>query len=106
MLLAIFAGILLGHFSPSTAIAMQPLGKYFIDIVKLFINPIIIVTIITGICGMESMKKVGRIGGKALLYFEVVTTLALIIGVAVAYVVKPGAGIDASGINVADGSKY
>jgi aerobic C4-dicarboxylate transport protein len=106
VLLAIFAGILLGHFSPSTAIAMQPLGKYFIDIVKLFINPIIIVTIITGICGMESMKKVGRIGGKALLYFEVVTTLALIIGVAVAYVVKPGAGIDASGINVADVSKY
>jgi aerobic C4-dicarboxylate transport protein len=106
VLLAIFAGILLGHFSPSTAIAMQPLGKYFIDIVKLFINPIIIVTIITGICGMESMKKVGRIGGKALLYFEVVTTLALIIGVAVAYVVKPGAGIDASGISVADVSKY
>ncbi|MFM8711497.1 MAG: cation:dicarboxylate symporter family transporter [Sphingomonadales bacterium] len=106
VLLAIVAGILLGHFSPDTAVAMQPLGKYFIEVVKLFINPIIVVTIITGICGMESMKKVGRIGGKALLYFEVVTTLALIIGIAVAYVVKPGAGIDTSGVSVADVSKY
>lgn len=106
MLLAIAAGIILGHFSPATAIAMQPLGKYFIEVVKLFINPIIVVTIITGICGMESMKKVGRIGGKALLYFEVVTTLALVIGIAVAYVVKPGAGIDTSGVSVADVSKY
>lgn len=85
---------------------MQPLGKYFIDVVKLFINPIIVVTIITGICGMENMKKVGRIGGKALLYFEVVTTLALVIGIVVAYVVKPGAGIDATGVNLTDVSKY
>jgi aerobic C4-dicarboxylate transport protein len=84
VLLAILAGILLGHFSPSTAVAMQPLGKYFIDIVKQFINPIIVVTIITGICGMDSLKRVGRIGGKALLYFEVVTTLALLIGIVVA----------------------
>ena len=106
VLLAIIAGILLGHFSPATAIAMQPLGKYFIDVVKLFINPIIVVTIVTGICGMESMKKVGRIGGKALLYFEVVTTLALVIGIAVAYLVQPGVGIDTSGVEVADVSKY
>jgi aerobic C4-dicarboxylate transport protein len=106
VLLAIVAGILLGHFSPAAGIAMQPLGKYFIDIVKLFINPIIVVTIITGICGMESMKKVGRIGGKALLYFEVVTTIALLIGIVVAYVVKPGAGIDTSGVTIADVSKY
>lgn len=106
VLLAITAGILVGHFSPTTAIAMQPLGKYFIDVVKLFINPIIVVTIITGICGMESMKKVGRIGGKALLYFEVVTTLALVIGIAVAYVVKPGSGIDTAGVQLADVSKY
>jgi aerobic C4-dicarboxylate transport protein len=106
VLLAILAGIILGHYSPATAVAMQPLGKYFIDIVKLFINPIIVVTIITGICGMDSMKTVGKIGGKALLYFEIVTTLALVIGIAVAYLVQPGAGIDASGVNLADVSKY
>ena len=106
VLVAILAGILLGHFSPATAVSMQPLGKYFIEVVKLFINPIIVVTIITGICGMDSMKKVGRIGGKALLYFEIVTTIALIIGIAVAYIVKPGAGIDTSGVTIADVSKY
>jgi aerobic C4-dicarboxylate transport protein len=106
VLLAIVAGILLGHFLPDTAIAMQPLGKYFIEVVKLFINPIIVVTIITGICGMESMKKVGKIGGKALLYFEVVTTVALLIGVLVAYLVQPGAGIDTSGVRLTDVSKY
>jgi aerobic C4-dicarboxylate transport protein len=94
VLLAITAGILLGHFSPATGVAMQPLGKYFIDVIKLFINPIIFVTIVTGICGMDNLKKVGRVGAKALLYFEVVTTLALVIGVVVAYVIQPGAGID------------
>ena len=106
VLLAILAGILLGHFSPSTAVAMQPLGKYFIDIVKLFINPIIVVTIITGICGMDSLKRVGRIGGKALLYFEVVTTIALFIGVAVAYLIQPGSGINTTGMQWDDVSKY
>lgn len=106
VLLAILAGILLGHFSPSTAVAMQPLGKYFIEIVKLFINPIIVVTIITGICGMDSLKRVGRIGGKALLYFEVVTTLALLIGIVVAYLIQPGAGIDTKGMQWDDVSKF
>ena len=106
VLLAILAGILLGHFSPSTAVAMQPLGKYFIDIVKQFINPIIVVTIITGICGMDSLKRVGRIGGKALLYFEVVTTIALLIGIVVAYLIQPGAGIDTKGMQWGDVSKF
>ncbi len=106
VLLAILAGILLGHFSPSTAVAMQPLGKYFIDIVKQFINPIIVVTIITGICGMDSLKRVGRIGGKALLYFEVVTTIALLIGIVVAYLIQPGAGIDTKGMQWDDVSKF
>ena len=72
---------------------MQPLGKYFIELVKLFINPIIVVTIVSGICGMDNLKRVGRIGGKAILYFEVVTTIALLIGVVVAYLLQPGAGI-------------
>lgn len=96
VLVAIVSGIVVGHISPKTGVALQPLGKYFIELVKLFINPIIAVTIITGICGMDSLKKVGRVGGKALLYFEVVTTVALVIGVVVAFVVHPGSGIDTS----------
>lgn len=106
MLTAIVAGILLGHYSPATGIAMQPLGKYFIELVKLFINPIIFVTIVTGICGMDSLKKVGRVGGKALIYFEVVTTIALVIGIVVAYIVYPGSGIDRSNFELQDVSKY
>lgn len=85
---------------------MQPLGKYFIEIVKLFINPIIFVTIVTGICGMDSLKKVGRVGGKALIYFEVITTIALVIGILVAYIVYPGSGIDKSNFELQDVSKY
>ena len=99
VLLAILSGVVLGHYSPTTAVAMQPLGKYFIELVKLFINPIIVVTIVSGICGMDNLKRVGRIGGKAILYFEVVTTIALLIGVVVAYVIQPGAGIATTGIN-------
>ncbi len=106
VLIAILAGILVGHYAPSTGVALQPLGKYFIEIVKLFINPIIVVTIITGICGMDSLKKVGRVGGKALIYFEVVTTLALIIGILVAYLVYPGGGIDISKLPDKDISAY
>ena len=93
VLLAIVAGALLGHFQPATAVKMEPLGKRFIDVVKLFINPIIFLTITLGISTMGDLKKVGRIGGKALLYFEIVTTLALLIGVAVAALVRPGAGV-------------
>jgi aerobic C4-dicarboxylate transport protein len=106
VLLAIALGILLGHFYPGTAVAMQPFGKYFIEVVKLFINPIIVVTIISGICGMDSLKRVGRIGGKAILYFEVITTIALLIGVVVAYLIQPGSGIIASGINPSAVSAY
>ncbi|GAB2852902.1 cation:dicarboxylase symporter family transporter [Hymenobacter ruber] len=93
VLLAIVAGALLGHFQPATAVQMEPLGKQFINVVKLFINPIIFLTITLGISTMGDLKKVGRIGGKALLYFEIVTTLALLIGVGVAALVRPGAGV-------------
>jgi aerobic C4-dicarboxylate transport protein len=106
VLLAIISGILIGHFAPVTGMAMQPLGKYFIDIIKLFINPIIFLTIVTGICGMDSLKRVGRVGGKALLYFEVITTLALLIGIAVAHFIQPGAGVDTSHVASTDISKY
>lgn len=106
VLFAISAGIIVGHFYPSVGVAMQPLGKYFIEIIKLFIYPIILVTIITGICGMDSLKKVGLVGGKALLYFEVVTTLALLIGVVVAHLIQPGSGVDTTLVSKGDISKY
>jgi aerobic C4-dicarboxylate transport protein len=93
VLTAITAGALLGHFFPDTGIKMEQLGKGFISIVKVFINPIIFLTISLGISGMNNLKKVGRVGGKAILYFEIVTTLALITGIIVAYIIRPGEGI-------------
>jgi aerobic C4-dicarboxylate transport protein len=106
VLSSIAIGILIGYISPATGVAMQPLGTKFIDLVKLFISPIILLTIITGICGMSDLKKVGKIGGKAILYFEIVTTIALIIGVVVTYFIQPGAHVDISHIQKADISKY
>ena len=98
VLTAITAGALLGHFYPATAVKMQVLGKYFIEIVKLFIYPIIFLTISFGISSMGDLKKVGRVGGKALLYFEIVTTLALLIGIIVSYVIQPGNHVSTAGI--------
>ncbi len=106
VLFAITAGILVGHFFPATGVAMQPLGKYFIDVIKLFINPIILLTMVTGICGMGDLKKVGKVGGKALLYFEIITTLALLIGIGVGYLLEPGAGVNTSIVAKGDISKY
>ena len=105
VLTAITVGALLGHFQPETAQKMQPLGKGFIDLVKLFINPIIFLTISLGISGMGDLKKVGKVGGKALLYFEVVTTFALVIGVAIAYLIRPGDGVVTAGMT-GDVSKF
>jgi aerobic C4-dicarboxylate transport protein len=106
VLLAISSGALLGHFFPDKGVAMQPLGKYFIDVVKLFINPIIFLTISLGISGMNDLKKVGRVGGKAILYFEIVTTIALLIGIVVAYFIQPGAGVNTNAIEGGDISKF
>ncbi len=106
VLFAITSGALLGHFSAATAIKMQPLGKYFIELVKLFINPIIFLTISLGISGMSNLKKVGRVGGKALLYFEIVTTLALVIGIAVSYFIQPGQGINTTTVKGGDISGF
>jgi aerobic C4-dicarboxylate transport protein len=106
VLFAITAGILLGHFFPEKGVAMQPLGKYFIDIIKLFINPIILLTIVTGICGMGDLKKVGKVGGKAILYFEIVTTIALLIGLGVGFLFEPGAGVNTVAVNKGDISTY
>jgi aerobic C4-dicarboxylate transport protein len=92
VLAAIAMAIALGYFRPLQAIAMKPLGDAFIRLITMIISVIIFCTVVTGIAGMESVKKVGRVGGKALLYFELVSTLALIIGLVVGNVVKPGAG--------------
>ena len=105
VLIAIIAGILLGHFSPENGVKMEILGTKFIALIKLFIGPIIFLTIVLGISGMGNLKKVGRIGVKALGYFEVVSTVALAIGVAVAYFFKPGK-IDKSGLTLGDASQY
>ncbi len=105
VLIALVAAVLLGHFAPATAVKMQPLGEDFIAVIKVFIPFIIFFTIVSGISGMSDLRKVGRIGVKALVYFEVVTTLSLTIGILLAYLVKPGR-IDKKGLPVGDASKY
>lgn len=105
VLLAITAGILLGHYAPETGMQMEFLGQYFISLIKIFIGPIIFLTIVLGISGMGNLGKVGRIGLKSLIYFELVTTLALFIGVAAALLIKPGS-IDKSGLHLQDPSKF
>lgn len=94
VLLAIAIGVLLGHFLPATATQFKPLGDGFIKLIKMMIAPIIFCTVVTGIAGMENMKAVGKTGALALLYFEIVSTLALIIGLVVVNVVQPGAGMN------------
>lgn len=106
VLLAITAGAVLGHFSPDQAVKMRVLGTGFIEIIKVFIYPIIFLTISLGISGMSNLKKVGRVGGKAILYFEVVTTLALIIGIVVSYIVEPGVGVATPTVQNTDVSQY
>jgi len=96
VLTAIVIGMLLGYFNPKLGEQMQPLGQAFINLIKMMIAPIIFCTVVHGIASMSDMKKVGRVGVKALIYFEVMTTLALIIGLIVVNVWQPGAGIDAS----------
>ncbi|WP_441516979.1 dicarboxylate/amino acid:cation symporter [Bradyrhizobium sp. 2TAF24] len=93
VLCAIFAGILLGHFYPQLGTALQPLGDAFIKLVKMIIAPVIFLTVTTGIAGMGDLKKVGRVAGKAMLYFLVFSTLALIVGLIVGNVIQPGAGL-------------
>lgn len=95
VLAAIAAGILLGYFFPETGVAMKPLGDGFIKLIKMIITPVIFCTVVTGIAGMDDMKKVGRVGAKALLYFEVITTLALAIGIIVVNLLQPGSGFNA-----------
>ena len=94
VLFAIGAAITLGYLRPATAIAMKPLGDGFIRLITMIITLIVFCTVVTGIAGMEDLKKVGRVGGKALVYFEVISTLALFIGLVVGNVLHPGSGFN------------
>ena len=105
VLVAILLGVAVGHFYPTTGVKMEIIGKSFVDIIKLFIGPIIFLTITLGIGGIGDLKKVGRVGLKALIYFEVVTTFALAIGIIVALIVEPG-HINREGLAIQDASKY
>ena len=101
VLIAVTLGILLGHFYPGAGESMKPLGDGFIKLIKMIIAPIIFCTVVSGIAGMENMKTVGKTGGYALFYFEVVSTISLILGLIIVNWIKPGAGmnIDASTID-------
>jgi aerobic C4-dicarboxylate transport protein len=105
---AILIGILLGHLYPALAVKMQPLGEAFIKAIKMLIAPIIFCTVVHGIASMNDMKKVGRVGLKAIVYFEVVTTLALIVGLIVVNLWQPGAGmnVDPSAIDTKSIQSY
>jgi len=101
VLTAVAIGVLLGHFHPDVAVTMKPFGDGFIKLIKMIIAPIIFCTVVVGIAGMEDMKKVGKTGGLALLYFEVMSTLALVVGLLVVNTLQPGVGmhIDAASLD-------
>lgn len=105
VLIAILIGVFVGHYYPENGVQMKVVGDGFISIIKVFIVPIIFLTIVLGIGGMGDLKKVGRIGVKSLLYFEIVSTLALTIGIVVGYLAQPGK-IDKTGLDIQDASKY
>src|ERR1700684_4002157 len=98
VILGIVLGVLLGVFYPRAAEAMEPLGTGFIKLIRMMIGPIIFFTVVVGIASIGDMRKLGRVGIKALLYFEVVTSIALLIGLMVVNIIQPGAGmnVDAS----------
>lgn len=94
VLVAMVLAVALGYFAPTTAIAMKPLGDAFIRLITMVITVLIFCTVVTGIAGMQDLKKVGRVGGKALLYFEIVSTIALAVGLVVGNAVHPGSGFN------------
>jgi aerobic C4-dicarboxylate transport protein len=104
VLVAIVLGVLLGRFAPERAVTLKPLGDGFIKLIKMLIAPIIFTTVVAGIAGMGNIKKVGRVGVAALLYFEVVTSLALVIGLVIANVFNPGVGVHANAASLNAGS--
>ncbi len=108
VLFAVVVGVLLGNFYPQVGVDMKPLGDGFIKLIKMIIAPIIFCTVVIGIAGMEDMKKVGKTGGLALLYFEVVSTLALIVGLIIVNFIQPGVGmnVDAATIDTKSIAAY
>ncbi len=94
VLIAITIGVLLGHFAPDLAVTLKPLGDAFVKLIKMIIGPVIFCTVVLGIAGMENLKSVGRTGGLAILYFEVLSTVALVIGLVVVNVLHPGSGMN------------
>ena len=108
VIFAIIVGILLGHFFPEFGESLKPLGDAFIKLVKMIIAPVIFLTVVTGIAGMNDMKSVGRVAGKAILYFLTFSTLALVVGMIIANIIQPGAGlnIDPSTLQSAKVSEY
>ncbi|WP_288234628.1 dicarboxylate/amino acid:cation symporter [uncultured Haemophilus sp.] len=108
VIFAIIVGILLGHFFPEFGESLKPLGDAFIKLVKMIIAPVIFLTVVTGIAGMNDMKSVGRVTGKAMLYFLTFSTLALVVGMVIANIIQPGAGlnIDPSTLQSAKVSEY
>ena len=106
VLVAVSLGVLVGVVAPDVGKALKPLGDTFINLVKMVITPIIFLTIVHGIASMADLRRLGRVGGKALLYFEVVSTVALVIGMVIVNVTKPGAGLDVSTLATGDISRY
>ena len=106
VLFAVTCGVILGVFAPDLAKQMKPVGDTFVKLVKMVIGPIIFLTIVLGIANIADIKKIGRVGGKAFLYFEIVTTFALGIGLVVVNVTQPGAGLDVSALAKGDASAY
>ena len=99
VLVAIGLGILVGHLSPKTGISLRPLGDGFVALIRMMIGPVVFCTVVQGIGSMSDLKKVGRIGIKALLYFEIVSTIALGVGMLVAHLLHPGAGLNIEASN-------
>ena len=106
VLTAIALGALLGFLAPGVGKSMKPVGDTFVNLVKMVIAPVVFLTIVLGIATMHDLKKVGRVGGKALLYFEIVTTFALVVGLIVVNVLKPGQGLAVAALGKADISSY
>jgi len=106
VLVAVSLGVLVGVVAPDIGKALKPLGDTFINLVKMVITPIIFLTIVHGIASMADLRRLGRVGGKALLYFEIVSTFALVIGMVIVNVTKPGAGLDVSTLATGDISRY
>ena len=106
VLVAVSFGVLLGVVAPDFAKSLKPVGDTFINLVKMVITPIIFLTIVHGIASMADLRKLGRVGGKALLSFEVVSTVALAIGLVIVNITKPGAGLDVTQLTLGDVSKY